>query len=140
MTAGWEGKKATLWRPSHELLHISLPAHIIDGFQIHCGQPNIGDWAKSATLDDIKKVARVILNKLFSTKELEHLHSQPDEICDFTFKNTILYNCDALFYIEFVHAIKHSDIGYAIFEMLGCLKVYDPVLRETIARFDSKQD
>lgn len=106
----------------------------------------------SATLDVVKMVTRVVLDKLFSTKELEYLHGQPDEFCDFTFENPILYNCNALFYIEFVHAIKHGNIesvhnvlsvwmvimcdvsmmpwyADAIFEMLGHLKVYDPVLQ-----------
>ncbi|KAJ7435655.1 hypothetical protein B0H11DRAFT_2366685 [Mycena galericulata] len=31
LMAGWGGKKATDWKPAHELIHISLPAHIVDG-------------------------------------------------------------------------------------------------------------
>ncbi|KAK7012488.1 hypothetical protein R3P38DRAFT_3324118 [Favolaschia claudopus] len=32
MTAGWKAKKATPWKPSHELLQISLAAHVKDVF------------------------------------------------------------------------------------------------------------
>ncbi|KAK0435753.1 hypothetical protein EV421DRAFT_1716489 [Armillaria borealis] len=155
MSAGWKGNKATPWRPSHELLHISLPAHIIDGFRIHCGQASMSEWAKNATLDEVRQVARLVVDKLFSTKELERLRGEPDDSRDFTLENTILYNRDALFYIEFVHAVKHGDIGRvrnvlnvwmvmmrgvatmpryadAIFELIGRLKTYDPILRDTI--------
>jgi hypothetical protein len=37
LMAGWGGKKATEWKPAHELIQISLAAHIVDGFRIYCG-------------------------------------------------------------------------------------------------------
>ncbi|KAJ7846160.1 hypothetical protein B0H13DRAFT_1455320, partial [Mycena leptocephala] len=36
LMAGWGGKKATEWKPAHELIQISLAAHIVDGFRIYC--------------------------------------------------------------------------------------------------------
>ncbi|KAK7030657.1 hypothetical protein R3P38DRAFT_3266396 [Favolaschia claudopus] len=153
ITAGWSGKKATPWKPAHELLHISLPAHIVDGFRIYCGQDNVENWAKTATITEFKRVARNVFDKLFSTPAVDGLREGDPDKRDITLENTILYNRDALFYIEFVQAIKKGDVGRvlnvlsiwmvmmrspktmpryadAIFETLVRLKHFPPKLRE----------
>ncbi|KAJ6620227.1 hypothetical protein B0H10DRAFT_2023170, partial [Mycena sp. CBHHK59/15] len=98
ISARWQVKKATPWKPSHELLQISLATH-------------------SAMMADFDAVA-----------EPRH-HPQ----------NVVLLNRDALFYIEFVSAIKKGDIGRvvnvlqyadAIFETLRRIDRYDPVLKQ----------
>ncbi|KII91476.1 hypothetical protein PLICRDRAFT_156573 [Plicaturopsis crispa FD-325 SS-3] len=151
--AGWKGKKATPWKPAHELIHISLPAHVKDGYRILCGKPDLEAWARTATLDDFNTVSQRVMDELFSTHAVEKLRNRPDEERDHTLENVILYNRDALFYIEFVTAIKRGDIGRvvnvlriwmvmmrgvstmpkyadAIFETLGRVDKFDPVLRE----------
>ncbi|KAK7013922.1 hypothetical protein R3P38DRAFT_3575386 [Favolaschia claudopus] len=118
ITAGWSGKKATPWKPAHELLHISLPAHIVDGFRIHCGQDSVEKWAKTATIIEFKRVARIVFNKfhcyitarrggprlsLVEEEEEEYLtlfDRRRDNLKrDITLENSILYNRDALFYV-----------------------------------------
>ncbi|KAJ7448400.1 hypothetical protein FB451DRAFT_1053929 [Mycena latifolia] len=153
ITAGWSGKKATPWKPAHELIHISLPAHIVDGFRIHCGHENLEEWATNATMDEFNRVAKIVFDKLFSTAAVEELRAR--DMCDrdITLENAILYNRDALFYVEFVQAIKKGDIGRvanvlsiwmvmmrtpktmpryadAMFETLVRLKHFPPKMRE----------
>ncbi|KAJ6614435.1 hypothetical protein B0H10DRAFT_2221313 [Mycena sp. CBHHK59/15] len=128
-----EGKKATPWKPSHELLQISVAAHVKDGFRIHC---------RHVDLD----------RNVFTTEALDNLRSLPRELRDITTENVRLLNRDAIYYIEFVSAIKKGDIGRvvnvlrlwmvmmrspktmpkyadAIFETLGRIDRYDPVLK-----------
>ncbi|KAJ7854006.1 hypothetical protein B0H13DRAFT_1903819 [Mycena leptocephala] len=107
--AGWGGKKATEWKPAHELINISLPTHIIDGFRIYCGNDDLTEWAKSATPVEFETVAKMVFEKLFSTAAVDQLRSREGR--DLTLENAILYNRDALFYIEFTRAIKKVDIG-----------------------------
>ena len=152
MQAGWKGKKATPWRPAHQLLHLSLPAHIVDGFRLHCDHHSLSEWAETASIEDLEVTAQKVLDELFSSHRVEKLRNLPDAERDITLENAILYNRDCLFYIEFVHAVKHGDIGRvmnvlniwmvmmrsvstmpkyadAIFELLGRLKTYPPDLR-----------
>ncbi|KAJ7166271.1 hypothetical protein C8R46DRAFT_1220015 [Mycena filopes] len=152
MTAGWKAKKATPWKPSHELLQVSLAAHVKDGFRIHCGHTDLDTWAATATIDDVSAVAARVHDKLFSTAALDTVRDVRPELRDITHENVILLNRDALFYIELVFAIKKGDIGRvvnvlrvwmvmmrsnktmpkyadAIFETLARIDRYDPVLK-----------
>ncbi|KAK7029172.1 hypothetical protein R3P38DRAFT_3314713 [Favolaschia claudopus] len=150
ISAGWKAKKATPWKPSHELLQISLAAHVKDGFRIHCGAGDLEAWALSASASDFNAVAEQVFRKLFTTEAVDNLRSHPER--DITHENVVLLNRDALFYIEFVSAIKKGDIGRvinilqvwmvmmrapktmpkyadAIFETLRRIDRYDPVLK-----------
>ncbi|KAJ7621845.1 hypothetical protein B0H17DRAFT_1290185 [Mycena rosella] len=133
ITAGWSGKKATPWKPAHELIHISLPAHIVDGFRIYCGQESLEAWAKTATMDEFDRVARIVSDKLFSTAAVEELRAKEASDRDITLENSILYNRDALFYIEFIHAIKKGDIG----RVLNVLSIWMVMMRtpKTMPRY-----
>lgn len=148
--AGWQSSKAAPWKPSHELLQISLAAHVVDGFRIFCGQSNLDQWARRATKEDFDQTTEQVYNNLFTTHPYHILKKKPYR--DTTFENVILYNRDALIYIEIVHAVKAGDIGRvinvfkvwmvmmrskktmpkyanAIFETLGRLSVYPEKLR-----------
>ncbi|KAJ7772145.1 hypothetical protein DFH07DRAFT_866360 [Mycena maculata] len=125
MSAGWKAKKATPWKPSHELLQISLAAHVKDAFRIHCGQPDLDAWAASATMADVDAVAQRVHRELFSTAALDALCAHSPELCDITHENVILLNRDALFYIEFVFAIKKGDIG----RVINVLRVWMVMMR-----------
>ncbi|KAJ3963651.1 hypothetical protein EV361DRAFT_813156, partial [Lentinula raphanica] len=49
ISAGWQSKKAAPWKPTHELIQISLAGHILDAFRIHCGDTDFDRWASKAT-------------------------------------------------------------------------------------------
>jgi hypothetical protein len=123
LMAGWGGKKATKWKPAHKLIQISLPAHIVDGFRIHCRTDSLEEWAKTATVAEFESVARKVFDKLFSTGAVEELRKR--EVRDITLENTILYNRDALFYVEFTQAIKKGDIG----RVLNVLSIWMVMMR-----------
>ncbi|THV04154.1 hypothetical protein K435DRAFT_851149 [Dendrothele bispora CBS 962.96] len=112
MVAGWQGSKATEWKPAHELLQISLAAHIVDGFCIFCGQDNLEVWAENATWENFENVSNNVYKSLFTTKAYDKLKKKPYR--DTVFENNVLYNRDALCYIEMVYAIKGGDIGRVI--------------------------
>ncbi|KAL1686720.1 hypothetical protein GGG16DRAFT_63723 [Schizophyllum commune] len=153
MAAGWKGRKATPWKQAHELINITLPAHVKDAFRIHCGAESLEHWAARVSASGFDKVARIVLAESFSTSVVENLRRQPDALRDHAHENTLLFNRDALFYVEYNHAIKAGDIGrvvnilrvwaimmrgvgampkYAdvIFETLGRLRRYPPRLRQ----------
>ncbi|KAJ7798024.1 hypothetical protein B0H14DRAFT_3492965 [Mycena olivaceomarginata] len=48
ISAGWKAKKLPPFRPTYELmLTLSLPAHILDGFRIHCGADSLDAWVET---------------------------------------------------------------------------------------------
>ncbi|KAJ6577766.1 hypothetical protein B0H19DRAFT_1337487 [Mycena capillaripes] len=131
MTAGWGGKKATEWKPAHELIHISLPAHIVDGFRIYCGRESLSEWAKSATVTEFDAVTKTVFDKLFLTAAVNDIRARKKH--DITLENAILYNRDALFYIELTRAIKMGDIG----RVLNILAIWMVMMRspKTMPRY-----
>ncbi|KAJ6607231.1 hypothetical protein B0H10DRAFT_1818766 [Mycena sp. CBHHK59/15] len=133
ITAGWSGKKATPWQPAPDLIHISLPAHIVDGFRIYCGQDNFGEWVKTATMEEFNRVAKIVFEELFSTAAVDKLRARHECDRDITLENAILYNRDALFYVEFVQAIKKGDIG----RVLNVLNIWMVMMRtpKTMPRY-----
>ncbi|KAJ7123895.1 hypothetical protein C8R43DRAFT_899453 [Mycena crocata] len=145
LAADWKNKTATPWKPSHELLHMSVAAHVKDGFRIHCGKPDLDAWASSATMAEFDRVAEQVYRKLFTTEALDNLRSQPPALRDITHENVLLLNRDALFYIEFVSAIKKGDIGRVV-NVLSCWMVmmrspktmpkYADAIFETLRRID----
>jgi hypothetical protein len=127
MTAGWKGKKATPWKPAHELIQISVPAHIKDGFRLHCGHTDFGTWAKSASLPEFERVARLVFDKLFTSQAADEAHNLPDNEHDTTFENQLYQNRDSLLYIEFISAIKQGDIG----RVVNVLRLWMVMMRST---------
>ncbi|KAJ3912762.1 hypothetical protein F5877DRAFT_53531 [Lentinula edodes] len=151
ISAGWQSKKAAPWKPTHELIQISLAGHILDAFRLHCGNSNFNHWASQATLDDLNAVSKKVYANLFSSAgyEKQREMDQPDTVL----MNNILYNRDALRYWLLVKSIKAGDIGRvvlvlriwmlmmrtpktmpryanAIFETLGRLQQYPERLRK----------
>ncbi|KAJ7094489.1 hypothetical protein B0H15DRAFT_969182 [Mycena belliarum] len=131
LAAGWGGKKATEWQPAHELIHISLPAHIVDGFRIYCPSDNLEEWAKTTTYSEFDVVAKTVYDQLFSTAAVNRLRTS--QARDITLENSILFNRDALFYIEFGLAIKKGDIG----RVLNVLSIWMVMMRspKTMPRY-----
>ncbi|KAJ3826952.1 hypothetical protein F5880DRAFT_1609774 [Lentinula raphanica] len=151
MTAGWQSKKAAPWKPTHELLQISLAAHIQDGFRIACGSESLDAWACTASEDEFNDCADTVYNQLFTTAAYDE--AQAKAYRDTIYENNLLQNRDTLLYIEIVDAIKTGDIGRvvnvfrmwmvmmrtpktmpkyadAIFETLGRISAYPEILRE----------
>ena len=114
MATGWKGKKATPWEPAHELIQTSVSAHIKDSFCLHCGHTSFATWAKCASLPEFKHVARFVFNKLFTSQTADDAHNVPDSKCHTMLKNQLYQNCNSLFYIVFISAIKQGDIGCVI--------------------------
>jgi hypothetical protein len=101
-------------------------------------------------MGDLNAVAERVYRKLFTTQAVDDLRAMPER--DITHENAVLLNRDALYYIEFVAAIKKGDVGRvinvlqiwmvmmrtpktmpkyadAIFETLRRIDRYDPVLK-----------
>lgn len=110
MIAGWQLKKAAPWKQSHELLNISLPAHILDGLHIFCGHENHQDWARQATMEEFNGVAQLVFENLFTTAAYEEQLDSFDSP-DTVLHNSILYNHDALHYWLLVTSIKAGDVS-----------------------------
>ena len=123
MVAGWQASKATPWKPAHELLQISLAAHIKDGYRIFCGHNSLEEWAESATKEKFNHVSNEVYKNLFTTKAYDELKQKSYR--DTTLENAVLFNRDALFYVEFVHAVKFGDIG----RVVNVLKVWMVMMR-----------
>ncbi|THV04221.1 hypothetical protein K435DRAFT_649528, partial [Dendrothele bispora CBS 962.96] len=154
MVAGWQSKKAAPWKQSHELIQISLAAHVLDGFRLFCGHDDLHTWASHSTMHDFDLVAQKVYENLFTSSAYEKILGWvPDRPQDKVFFNSILYNRDALLYWLFVTSIKAGDIGRvllvlriwmvmmrtpktmpkyadAIFETLGRLQSFNPVLQK----------
>ncbi|KAJ8089838.1 hypothetical protein PM082_018414 [Marasmius tenuissimus] len=151
ITAGWQTKKATPWKQSHELIQMSLAAHILDGFRIYCQHDDFNEWARKASLDDFNIVTKRAHDSLF-TSAAYYEQSKVLTGQDIVLMNNILYNRDALMYWLLVTSIKAGNIGRivlvlriwmammrtpktmpryanAIFETLGHLQEYPEELR-----------
>ncbi|KAL0061283.1 hypothetical protein AAF712_011901 [Marasmius tenuissimus] len=112
VSAGWQSKKAAPWKQTHELIQISLAAHILDGFWIHCNNSDFNAWCKTATLEDFDTTAEQVYSNLFTSHAYATQQEKPQ--IDIGLSNTILYNRDALFYWLFVTSIKAGNIGRVI--------------------------
>ena len=58
MLVGWGNKKATEWEPAHELLQISLAAHVKDVSCLHCSGSNLKTWGQMWLLEQYGWVER----------------------------------------------------------------------------------
>ncbi|KAF9060010.1 hypothetical protein BDP27DRAFT_1430576 [Rhodocollybia butyracea] len=112
ISAGWQSKKAAPWKPTHDLLQISLAGHVLDAFWLHCGHRNFDVWAANATMDDLSAVAKHVYRNLFTSRAVEEQINveEPDTVL----MNTILYNRDVLYYWLLVKSIKADDIGHVV--------------------------
>lgn len=112
ITAGWKAKKLPPFPPAHELLHLSLRAHILDAYRLASSAATLEDWIKSKpSWEDIERISTKILEEYFSAHRVEVLRREKDEDRDVVLENTILFNRDALLYTAMVAAVKRGDIG-----------------------------
>ncbi|KAJ6620918.1 hypothetical protein B0H10DRAFT_2355253 [Mycena sp. CBHHK59/15] len=155
ISVGWKAKKLAPFRPTYELmLTISLPAHILDGFRIHCGADSLDSWVESnLSWADIESVSEVVVEQLCSASTVEELRMLPEAERDPQLENTILCNHDMLLLLLFTTSIKSGDVGMvlnilahwmvmfrgtgsmpkyadALFELINNLKRWPPALRE----------
>ncbi|KAF8879786.1 hypothetical protein CPB85DRAFT_1234405 [Mucidula mucida] len=146
MTAGWKKQKSTRWKPSHELLEISLAGHIKDAFRIFCEQEDLDAWAEDATMEEFDDVAQKAFDQLFTTAAYDEVHEKAEEERDTIFENAILQNRDMLWYSVLVYAIKSGDIGRVILVLRMWMVMmrtpktmpkYADAIFETLARLDS---
>ncbi|KAJ6610952.1 hypothetical protein B0H10DRAFT_2165950 [Mycena sp. CBHHK59/15] len=155
ISVGWKAKKLAPFRPTYELmLTLSLPAHILDGFRIHCGADSLDSWVESnLSWADIESVSEVVVEQLCSASTVEELRMLPEAERDPQLENTILCNHDMLLLLLFTTSIKSGDVGMvlnilahwmvmfrgtgsmpkyadALFELINNLKRWPPALRE----------
>ncbi|KII90070.1 hypothetical protein PLICRDRAFT_108798 [Plicaturopsis crispa FD-325 SS-3] len=156
ISAGWKAKKLPPFRPAHELMVVlSLPAHILDGFRLHCGAATLDEWATKPDLTwkNIVDVSETVMDKVCSASEVEALRDLPEVDRDPQLENTILCNRDMLLLLEFTAAIKRGDVGRvincishwmvmfrgtgsmpkyadALFEVINKLKRWEPAVRD----------
>ncbi|KAJ6555255.1 hypothetical protein B0H10DRAFT_2201691 [Mycena sp. CBHHK59/15] len=154
ISVGWKAKKLAPFRPTYELmLTLSLPAHILDGFRIHCGADSLDSWVESnLSWADIESVSEVVVEQLCSASTVEELRMLPEAERDPQLENTILCNHDMLLLLLFTTSIKSGDVGMvlnilahwmvmfrgtgsmpkyadALFELINNLKRWPPALR-----------
>lgn len=112
MPGGWASKKLPPFPPSHELLHLSLQAHILDGFRIASKSTSVNDWlATKPSWTDIELLSAEVFDKLFTAQPVEKMRRKTLRERDVIFENTILLNRDMIMYVEMVAAVKRGDIG-----------------------------
>lgn len=112
MAGGWSSKKLPPFPPSHELLHLSLQAHILDGFRVAAKSPSLDTWlATKPSWADIETHSTEILDTLFNAQVVEKMRRKTLAERDVIFENTILLNRDIIIYVEMVAAVKRGDIG-----------------------------
>ncbi len=146
MVAGWQKQKATRWKPSHELLEISLAAHIKDAFQLYCGHNDLDKWAKTVTEEEFDDISQKAFDNLFTTAAYNQAHDRAKSERDTIFENSILQNCDMLWYSLLVASIKSGDIGCVILVLRMWMVMmrtpktmpkYADAIFETLARLDT---
>ncbi|KAJ7806710.1 hypothetical protein B0H14DRAFT_2381776 [Mycena olivaceomarginata] len=153
--AGWKAKKLPPFRPTYKLmLTLSLPAHVLDGYRLHCGAESLDVWVESdLSWADIECVSEVIVEKLCSASTVEELRLLPEPERDPQLENTILCNHDMLLLLLFTTSIKSGDVGMvlnilahwmvmfrgtgsmpkyadALFELINNLRKWPPALRD----------
>ena len=113
ITAGWKAKSLPPFRPSWELiLTMTLPAHILDGFQLMCPYDSVNEWVASIKdRESICTVAKKVLTALCSARCVAKLRCKPAIKRDVPFENIQLFNCDALYLCMLKFAIKNGDVG-----------------------------
>lgn len=157
ISAGWKAKKLPPFRPTYELmLSLSLPAHILDGFRLHCRSTSLEEWVQSdMPWSEVITVSEEVINNLCSSSAVEELRLLPEGERDPQLENTILCNRDMLILLQFTTSIKSGDVGavlnclshwmvmfrgtgsmpkYAdsLFELVNNLKKWDPRLRSDL--------
>ncbi|GBE83149.1 hypothetical protein SCP_0501960 [Sparassis crispa] len=154
ISVGWKAKQMAPFHPTCELiLRLALPANILDGFRLYCGERSLATWVQNVSnIASVTKVAEKIRNELCSSRRVSQLRAMVPSARDVPLENIILFNRDALMLREFSSAIKHGDVGSvvnvlsywmlefhgsgsmpkyadALFHVLLSLKKMDPKLR-----------
>lgn len=112
IAAGWKAKKLPPFPQSHELIHLSCRARILDGIRVMSGGEPLEKWINSKpTWAAIEEVTERVLDKLCSGLPVEKMRRKKTHERDITFENMILANRDMLLYVELVAAIKSGDTG-----------------------------
>ena len=154
ISAGWKAKTLPPFRPTYELiLHLTLPANILDGFRIYCPAATLEKWVCDVQdYEDISCIAKKVHSELCSVRRISDLRRLPDGKRDIPFENIQLFNRDSLILRALKYSIKWGDVGSiinilshwmvmfrgtekmpkyadALFHLLAYLKRMDPRLR-----------
>jgi hypothetical protein len=69
------------------------------------------EWQNCVTYEEFEVISLEVLNRVFLTKSGYEISQQLPFLQDHIHENTLLYNCDVLYYLKFCQAIKAGDIG-----------------------------
>lgn len=116
ISAGWKAKKLPPFPQSHELIHLSCKARILDGVRVLAGADSLEQWIENKpTWSTIEEVTERVLDELCSGQPVEKMRRRNDtKERDITFENIILANRDMLLYIELVASIKCGDVRHVL--------------------------
>jgi hypothetical protein len=157
ISAGWKAKSLPPFRPTYELiLHLALPANILDGFRIFCPTNTLEQWVVDVKeYEDISRIAKKVHSELCSARRVANLRRLLDSKRDIPLENIILFNRDPLKLRALKYSIKRGDVGTviniladwmlmfrgngkmpkyadALFHVLASLKRMDPRLRYVV--------
>ncbi|TDL13616.1 hypothetical protein BD410DRAFT_735116, partial [Rickenella mellea] len=113
ISAGWKAKQLPPFRPTFELIvDLSLPAHVLNGCELLCGNESLAKWAASIKdYEDVRTLVGKVKNDLFSAVRVEELRALPEDRRDIVLENIILFNRDAIILRELSMAVRAGDVG-----------------------------
>jgi len=97
-----------------------MDGHILDAYHLGAGVDNFQTWADEVSLSEFEEISEKVFRNFFSSPAVASQREKPMSEQDFLCKNTLLYNRDALIYLEFCNVIKQGDIG----RVLNVLRIW----------------
>lgn len=115
--------------PFHQQLHDAIyhvtEARIRDCWRVVSWTGNLADL-RQRNPEDLYKLATEIVDQLSSNSAVERMDLQPEDERDEIFRQSILWNRDALRYVDLNEAIRNGDVGimeqtlpYLLFRFVG---------------------
>lgn len=142
ITVGWKKKKLAPFPASHELIFLSVRAHVLDTFRILSGCETVDAWIETKpTWEAICAFSERIYNEFASSKQVYRLRKLDDlDLRDICRENSILQLRDCLIYMVLVFAVKRGDSGVmwnvlvhwmVMMRGTGCMPKYSDCLFKT---------
>ncbi|KIK77230.1 hypothetical protein PAXRUDRAFT_778608, partial [Paxillus rubicundulus Ve08.2h10] len=100
--------------PFHQQLHDTIyhvtEACIRDCWRVVSWTESLADLRQKKP-EDLYKLAAEIIDQLASSSAVEQMDLQPEQECDDIFWQVVLWNHDALHYVDLNEAIRNGDVG-----------------------------
>jgi hypothetical protein len=116
-------------RPFHQQLHDAIyhvtKAQICDCWRVVGWTEDLADLRQKKP-EDLYNLAKQIVDQLSSNDAVERIDLQPEDEQDHIFRQSVLWNCDVLHYVDLNEAIRNGDVGimeqtlpYLLFQFAG---------------------